>query len=408
MKKTLALYTDIFDTQWTDKELLKKAIIAFLGSFLGTIALFIWTLFAYNGFNVSGTYIFIFWLSDNVSAFLLFWMAFLQMAGWIAVIQLQHRISFGKWFGFKNDNLPLWKVAFYGAILAGVLYLAPYAIVWMLDKFGVPDSEKVQTEFLVYSYPIFAMIFFPAIGMMEEVFFRGVLQNLFAKSKKVSVLVAILASSSIFTILHAFQYGLKVLLVVFWLSLILGFSYAKFKSLRLNMFAHYLNNLVAVCLLVLSSWSLATSASASDTVKAMSTTNGPEYNIFIKSFVLISKEDPLLMKYNAYMVRSKYCGKYDKVFDDDITEDSSFKDKFILIDRSAMSLDDKDNEKKKIKFDYMLSVKSKYIDKCNFNGMQKEFQDDLKELKKYDKWSGSVAETSYKYLADQMGLRIGE
>lgn len=408
MKKTLSLYTDIFDTQWSDKELLKKAVIAFLSSFLWIVAVFILSLFAFNGFNVSWTYIFIFGLSDNVSAFLLFWMAFLQMAGWIAVIQLQHKISFGKWFWIKNDNLPLWKVAFYGSILASVLYIAPYAIVWLLDQFGVPDSEKVQTEFLVYSYPIFAIIFFPLIGMMEEVFFRGVLQNMFAKSKKVSVLIAIIASSLIFTLLHAFQYGLKVLLVVFWLSMILWFSYAIFKSLRLNMFAHYLNNLVAVCLLIISSWSLATSASASDMVKAMSTTTWPEYNIFIKSFVLISKEDPLLMKYNAYSVRYKYCGRNDQDFENALNDDSSFKDKINIINSSVMTMDEKEKEKKKIYFDHMLSVKSKYINKCDFTGMQKEFQDNLKELKKYDKDGNSTSVRSYEYEADKMGLRIGE
>lgn len=122
----------------------------------------------------------------------------------------------------------------------------------------------MQTEFLVLQYPVFTLIFFPIIGMFEEVFFRGILQNLIMKNLSnhtngnLPAVLAILSSSLIFTALHAFQYGVKVLIVVFALSLILGSSYAIFKSLKLNMFAHMLNNIAGVIAILITSGSLGT------------------------------------------------------------------------------------------------------------------------------------------------------
>lgn len=405
-------YTSIFETSWDDSKLLKKSIISFLWSFIWTLIIFFGTLVVIFWFSLNKAIVHLYTLPDSISAALLFGIAFLQMSGWIWILQWLHKFEFWNWFWFKNDTLSIQKIIFYGIWLAIVLYFTPYLVVWLLDLIKIPNSEKVQTEFLVLSYPIFAIIFFPLIWMIEEIFFRWVLQNLISKNKNFWVVWAILISSIIFTSLHAFQYWIKVLIVVFILSVILWISYYKFKSLRLNMFAHYLNNMAAVITIIITSGSLATKdISAMDYIK-LNTNNTPEYNIFIKSFAIISGEDPYEVKYNPYTILLSECTD-SKTVEDIYNDINDIKDKLsysIDLIKKKISNEDRLKLEKKFEKDRALKIKSKYIYKCNYKNLQFKLWENLKEAIKYknDKTSIIISNTEalVKWLDLQMDYNI--
>lgn len=98
MKKSLKLYTDIFDTQWSDSELLKRVSIVFVSSFVGTIVMFFVISLAFGGFNYTHALLNLLRLEDSVAVFLLFSAALLQMSGWVIMLQIWHKIVFRTWF----------------------------------------------------------------------------------------------------------------------------------------------------------------------------------------------------------------------------------------------------------------------------------------------------------------------
>lgn len=92
-------------------------------------------------------------------------------------------------------------------------------------------------EFLL---AILIMAFFPA--MFEEVFFRGVLQNLFVRWWKMPIL-AIIVTSLLFSLIHLSVYLFLSRAV---LGFVLGLMYYKTKNIWVNIIAHFLNNAIAV------------------------------------------------------------------------------------------------------------------------------------------------------------------
>lgn len=91
-----------------------------------------------------------------------------------------------------------------------------------------------------YVVGIFIMAFFPA--MFEEVFFRGVVQNLFTKWWK-NPLVAILVTSIIFSLIHMSIYLFLSRLV---LGFVLGLMFHITRNIWVNIVAHFLNNAFAL------------------------------------------------------------------------------------------------------------------------------------------------------------------
>ena len=87
-----------------------------------------------------------------------------------------------------------------------------------------------------YIIGLFIMAFFPA--MFEEVFFRGVVQNLFTKWWK-APLLSILITSFVFSLIHMSIY---LFLSRMLLGFVLGLIYHQTKNIWVNIVAHFINN----------------------------------------------------------------------------------------------------------------------------------------------------------------------
>lgn len=97
---------------------------------------------------------------------------------------------------------------------------------------------KSWSEFFI---AIAIMAFLPA--MFEEVFFRGMLQQLFVKWWKMPLL-AIIFTSLLFSLIHLSVY---LFLSRALLGFALGWMFYKTKNIWVNIIAHFLNNFIAVC-----------------------------------------------------------------------------------------------------------------------------------------------------------------
>ncbi|HNP53715.1 MAG TPA: type II CAAX endopeptidase family protein [Ferruginibacter sp.] len=93
------------------------------------------------------------------------------------------------------------------------------------------------TEYLV---AIFIMAFFPA--MFEEMFFRGVMQNLLVRWWKLPWL-GILVTSLLFSFIHGSIYLFLSRAV---LGIVLGLMYEQTKNIWVNIVAHFLTNFLAL------------------------------------------------------------------------------------------------------------------------------------------------------------------
>ena len=106
-------------------------------------------------------------------------------------------------------------------------------------------NDQVMALSHIGSWPEFLMAivimaFFPA--MFEEVFFRGAVQNLLVRWWK-KPFIAILVTSLIFSFIHMSVYLFLSRAV---LGFVLGLLYHKSKNIWVNIFAHFLNNAIAV------------------------------------------------------------------------------------------------------------------------------------------------------------------
>jgi membrane protease YdiL (CAAX protease family) len=102
------------------------------------------------------------------------------------------------------------------------------------------SNLKSWPEFFI---AVIIMAFLPA--MFEEMFFRGMLQNLFVKWWKMPI-IAIIFTSLLFSLIHMSVY---LFLSRAILGFALGLIYYKTKNIWVNIVAHFLNNLMAVSML---------------------------------------------------------------------------------------------------------------------------------------------------------------
>jgi membrane protease YdiL (CAAX protease family) len=102
------------------------------------------------------------------------------------------------------------------------------------------SNLKSWPEFLM---AILIMAFFPA--MFEEVFFRGTMQNLLVRWWK-KPFAAILFTSIVFSLIHMSIYLFLSRAV---LGFVLGLLFYKSKNIWVNIFAHFLNNFIALALI---------------------------------------------------------------------------------------------------------------------------------------------------------------
>ena len=162
------------------------------------------------------------------------------------------------WLGFnKHINAKQIILGFFLIFLANVIAnpLADFSRMIVanmpkLNAMGIQLEEQYNTQVMALSNlkswgefiaAIFIMAFFPAL--FEEIFFRGALQNLLERWWK-APLLAVIITSLLFSIIHM---SVFLFLSRAVLGFILGLMYQRSRNLWVNIIAHFLNNLVAVC-----------------------------------------------------------------------------------------------------------------------------------------------------------------
>jgi membrane protease YdiL (CAAX protease family) len=146
-------------------------------------------------------------------------------------------------FIFKATTRDFFHVFYF---IIGFILIRQAYIIDFLVQFNTPVTTNINYNIqgynlyevltllllLIFQILVFAPIF-------EEIFFRGIVLNgLLNKYKRIPFL-GIFFSSAIFGIAHLnLQQGINA----FLLAIIIGFIYYCTKSLKLTMFAHFLNN----------------------------------------------------------------------------------------------------------------------------------------------------------------------
>ncbi|HMG83425.1 MAG TPA: CPBP family intramembrane glutamic endopeptidase [Ferruginibacter sp.] len=102
------------------------------------------------------------------------------------------------------------------------------------------QSMTALTSWSQFFMGVFIIAFLPA--MFEELFFRGVLQNLLVRWWKMPLL-AIIVTSILFSLAHSSYYLFLTRII---LGFVLGLLYYYSKNIWVNIFAHFMNNLMAL------------------------------------------------------------------------------------------------------------------------------------------------------------------
>ena len=165
----------------------------------------------------------------------LLWL-YLRKAGRIAAVHLD------RW-----SRLPLLHTILLAAVLLGF----GYAINWAYGEYVIPGVE-VQKELRALFAAIpqtlpNQILLFAAVAviapLLEEILFRGLLQN--ALSKRLPVWAAIALSALVFGAMHMDFYAMPPLLLM---GVIFGVIYHLTGSLRITIVLHMINNAAALAL----------------------------------------------------------------------------------------------------------------------------------------------------------------
>jgi membrane protease YdiL (CAAX protease family) len=165
----------------------------------------------------------------------LLWL-YLRKAGRIAAVHLD------RW-----SRLPLWQTI----VLAAVLLGSGYAANWAYGEYVIPGIE-VQEELRALFAAIpqtlpNQILLFAAVAviapLLEEILFRGLLQN--SLSKRLPVWAAIALSALVFGAMHMDFYAMPPLVLM---GAIFGVIYHLTGSLRVTIVLHMINNGAALTL----------------------------------------------------------------------------------------------------------------------------------------------------------------
>ena len=161
------------------------------------------------------------------------------------------------WAGFsKHFNFRQILIGFF-IILTANFFATPFADIskWVLsyfpsiDKLGKSAEDLYSQAILSMSnlkswgqflVGVFIIAFLPA--MFEELLFRGVLQNLLVRWLKKPVL-ALIITSVLFSLIHSSYY---LFISRFVLGYALGLLFLYTKNIWVNIFTHFMNNLMAL------------------------------------------------------------------------------------------------------------------------------------------------------------------
>lgn len=134
-------------------------------------------------------------------------------------------------------------------IIIGYILIREAALFEVLTQFEgpIPDESidfiienSSGIEFFVLSLMLFLQTLIEA-PIFEELFFRGILLNGFLSKYKINHKKAIIYSAIIFAIAHLnIPQGINA----FILGVMLGYIYYYTKSMKLSIFAHFINNLI--------------------------------------------------------------------------------------------------------------------------------------------------------------------
>lgn len=173
------------------------------------------------------------------------------MFSWIVNGNNPFWLGFNKYFNVQQIALGF-VIIFSANILAGPLQDLSEKVVSYLPSLEITAknlenlyNDQVQALSHLSGLPdlflaLIIMAFFPAL--FEELFFRGVMQNLFIKWWKKPIL-AIIITSIIFSLIHISIYLFLSRIV---LGFVLGLMFYKTKNIWVNTIAHFLNNAIAV------------------------------------------------------------------------------------------------------------------------------------------------------------------
>jgi len=144
------------------------------------------------------------------------------------------------------------------SILSDITEKLPFAKATLQHFKQVEDSYNSEVEVIAqmkntgdFIATLFIVALLPAL--FEETFFRGAVQNLLSRWFKMPVL-AIVITAAIFSAVHGSYLGF---LSRFVLGFILGWMYYRTGNIWLNIFAHFMNNGMAVVALYFTSKSSA-------------------------------------------------------------------------------------------------------------------------------------------------------
>jgi membrane protease YdiL (CAAX protease family) len=164
------------------------------------------------------------------------------------------------WAGFSKYVNPAQLVLGFFIMLVANYFAAPFEDITKmgLTHFSGIDSlaknaEKMYTDAIAsmsnlkgwgqFVLAIFIVALLPA--MFEELLFRGVLQNLLVRWIKKPV-VALIITSLLFSLIHSSYY---LFISRFVLGYALGLLFFKTKNIWINIFAHFMNNMMALSVL---------------------------------------------------------------------------------------------------------------------------------------------------------------
>ncbi len=154
-----------------------------------------------------------------------------------------------KWFSDKEDDrkpkqhLNGRSFAYAALIIIAFRVMFDNSLtLWIID-IPVPDFINEAFEKL-FASPIILILSVTVIApIYEEILFRGILLK--GMAKKINPTIALVASALLFAIMHMnIPQGINA----FLLGLVIGFIYLRTGSIYLSIFAHFINNLLAISL----------------------------------------------------------------------------------------------------------------------------------------------------------------
>ncbi len=158
------------------------------------------------------------------------------------IITLKYKLSFFDSLGIQLKNLR--KHFLQGTISAGLIILATTAVSFIFSAFLTspenpygnysPEKMKIISAFAILSAPIY-----------EEILFRGFIQPVFTKNT--GIFSGIIITSLFFAISHTQYIDYDSAFVgVFAIGIVLGYTRQFSGSVMPGVFAHLINNLLAV------------------------------------------------------------------------------------------------------------------------------------------------------------------